>query len=490
MRRMLRTRTLEVVVVALFVPAAHAGTSDDAATWHSRVYSTSAGLPSPVVYAIQEDAQGYLWLGTALGLVRFDGSEFVKWSTDGKTALTPGSVTALASARDGSLWIGFSGVGGVSRLSNGRLVNFPLGHTVPIVNSVLALLEDRQGMVWCGTMGGLRRFSSGKWEHIGVSHGIPSVGVLSLYEDRSGGLWVGSTAGVFRRVPSQDRFELVSRDLVRAFAQDGDGTIWVAGSERTLKTLTGLHTAQRTHLSVTYGVGMLDFVGTDFARAALLSDSAGNLWVATTRGLWKARRVGGAIAVDRLVGHDGLEDEEVLALAQDREGNIWVGSRGGLRRLFVPDVTVLGTGTNQGFIGSGGAVTTTPDGTVWVGNNDGIASFSRSRGNAVTVRHTMRGVRISGLYGDATGTLWVGTDGAMARLANGRMSWIPVTDGAIGGRVRALTVDNKGDLWFCHPTLARWHHGVVTDVEGDPYTTGGVCGSLAWDSAGRLWIRF
>src|SRR5262249_30521654 len=158
--------------------------------------------------------------GTALGLVRFDGSEFVKWSTDGKTALTPGSVTALASARDGSLWIGFSGVGGVSRLSNGRLVNFPLGHTVPIVNSVLALLEDRQGLGRCGTWAGLSRCPAAKWGHIGVAHAHPAVGVPSLWEDRSGGLWVGSTAGVFRRVPSQDRFELVSRDLVRAFAQD------------------------------------------------------------------------------------------------------------------------------------------------------------------------------------------------------------------------------------------------------------------------------
>src|SRR5262249_62197353 len=104
MRRMLRTRTLEVVVVALFVPAAHAGTSDDAATWHSRVYSTSAGLPSPVVYAIQEDAQGYLWLGTALGLVRFDGSEFVKWSTDGRTDVTQDSGKALATDADEWRW--------------------------------------------------------------------------------------------------------------------------------------------------------------------------------------------------------------------------------------------------------------------------------------------------------------------------------------------------------------------------------------------------
>ena len=115
MLQTLRTRTLEVVVVALLVPAAHARASDDAATWYSRVYRTSAGLPSPVVYAIQEDARGYVWLGTALGLVRFDGAEFVKWSTDGETALPPASVTAFASGRDGSLWIGLSGARGVSR---------------------------------------------------------------------------------------------------------------------------------------------------------------------------------------------------------------------------------------------------------------------------------------------------------------------------------------------------------------------------------------
>src|SRR5262249_13748066 len=162
---------------------------DELVTTYSRVYRVSDGLPSTMIYAVQQDARGYLWLGTALGLVRFDGTEFVAWNSDGTTALPPGSVTALAARRDGSLWIGFGGAGGVSRLANGRVVNYPARRTVAIEDSVSALLEDREGVLWCGTISGLTRFAGGAWQSLDPADGIVSAGVLSLYEDRHGTLW-------------------------------------------------------------------------------------------------------------------------------------------------------------------------------------------------------------------------------------------------------------------------------------------------------------
>src|SRR5579862_1763677 len=86
-------RTCPLITVTVVLLSTSAGVSANQPTWHSRVYRVTEGLPSALVSAIAQDQQGYLWLGTALGLVRFDGTDFVEWNDDGETALPFDSVT-------------------------------------------------------------------------------------------------------------------------------------------------------------------------------------------------------------------------------------------------------------------------------------------------------------------------------------------------------------------------------------------------------------
>ena len=83
------------------------------------------GLPANAIRALTQDGDGYLWLGTRAGLVRFDGVRFVVWEHDSNAVQTENDITAVYAARDGSLWIGYGGAGGMSRLKNGRVRRVP-----------------------------------------------------------------------------------------------------------------------------------------------------------------------------------------------------------------------------------------------------------------------------------------------------------------------------------------------------------------------------
>src|SRR4029077_4999404 len=131
-------------------------------------WNNKEGLPPGVVWALAQDADGYLWVGNDAGLFRFDGERFVSWNPLSSTAVPSAAVRSLTFARDGSLWIGFGGNAGVGHLVNGRLRQSAapdgLGPGAAVV-----LLEDRDGGIWVGSNGGLYRLRDDRFEKQAVS---------------------------------------------------------------------------------------------------------------------------------------------------------------------------------------------------------------------------------------------------------------------------------------------------------------------------------
>ena len=155
------------------------------------VWGTEDGLPQNTVPAIIQTRDGYLWLGTELGLVRFDGLRF--------TVFDKRNTPELKS------------------------------------NAIFTLLEDRQGNLWIGTNGGgLTRFRDGQFQSYGVREGLSGGVVLCLYEDPSGALWIGTDGGGLNRF-SQGQFTVygtkdgLADNTVFALAQQPDGTLTASG---------------------------------------------------------------------------------------------------------------------------------------------------------------------------------------------------------------------------------------------------------------------
>src|SRR5262245_51044212 len=154
------------------------------------------GLPTSTVWALAQDHEGYLWLGTDVGPIRFDGARFVPWETIGATALPKAPVRALLAARDGSIWFGFGARGGVSRLRSGELHHWSVEDGIG-GGLVTALLEDRDGSVWLGTSVGLFHYVDGRWKPSG--DGLPQGQIYAARIDKSGRLLVGTASGLFAR---------------------------------------------------------------------------------------------------------------------------------------------------------------------------------------------------------------------------------------------------------------------------------------------------
>src|SRR5216683_587570 len=151
--------------------------------------------------AISQTTDGYLWIGTQAGLVRFDGVRFVPWTPPDGQHLPSSNVTSLLGARDGSLWIGMEG--GLSRWDKRDLTSYLIGPTR--INSII---EDRNGTVWfvrsrgSAEAGGLCQIIGTGMRCYGKADGLPGSNVATaLVEDGLGNLWTGSDTAVVRWKP-------------------------------------------------------------------------------------------------------------------------------------------------------------------------------------------------------------------------------------------------------------------------------------------------
>src|SRR5215470_3686301 len=146
-----------VCTIAVCLAASSAGALDSrkAITQYAhQAWKTDQGLPQNSIQAILQTRDGYLWLGTERGLVRFDGVQF--------TVLDKGNAPGLRSS------------------------------------NTQALLQDRDGNLWVGTWGGLHRYHDGRFEAFTTKEGLSNNRVVALYQDRHGALWIGTSSGLNR----------------------------------------------------------------------------------------------------------------------------------------------------------------------------------------------------------------------------------------------------------------------------------------------------
>lgn len=460
-----------------------------------RTWTTEAGLPQNTVYASVVSSDGYLWLGTDEGLVRFDGLRFVVFDRGNTPALRDPFVFSLHEARDGSLWAG-TDRGGLTRLRDGRFTHYgserglPSGRvqaiadardgtvwvglrggglarvgdeTVQIFTSadglssdnVLAVLEDRAGRLWVGTDRGLDRLEGSRFVRFDTSHGLPPGGVRALREDRQGRLWVGTIDGMLGArltggglaVLRGDRFDHVSRDwlvpssAVMTIHEDHGGTLWIgtAGGG-----LVRVHEGKVAHWLL--GASPVDDLVYDIAE-----DAERNLWLGTAPGGLHRLRDSAFVT---WTADDGLTDEVVEALYEDAAGVTWVGTHaGGICQVLPP------------------------------------ARPSRP----VTCLSTPQGLahlRVNAMTGDGAGGLWVGTQGGLNRLVGRTFTRYGVEAGLPIAHVNALLRDRHGRLW-----VGTWGGGVARQEPDAPLrfvplpgTAGLYVTSLLEDSTGRLWI--
>jgi len=465
------SRAVLAAVLVVCACAVRVSANDAPPAYVLSAWATEKGLPGDI-FAIAQDVDGFLWLGTPNGLIRFDGSRFTAWTaTAPDRALPSGPVHSIVGAADGSLWVGFGGGGGVVRIHNGVVTQHKTSDGAPA--GATAMIQDRQGAIWVATRAGLFRHASGRWTHIGEAQGYRDAEAFSLYEDRAGRLWVGTASGVYRR--NGESFELVDAEAtnVQSLAEDAAGGIWVTDSRDIVRKLSA-HTAPQHEREIRLPAGAW----------RLLRDSHNQIWVAAFGGgLLRVRSPLDASALVERFDYEHRFAGSPRSLFEDREGNIWVGMRGGLLRLAERSFSNVGPlegltndGVRTAAVGS--------DGSVWVATGHALNRFSGASRTTYDVAQTMA------LHSDRRGTLWVWGDQKIRRLVGNRFADLAIPDTIRASRVMALTTDAQDTLWLCTALkgVMTWNGTTLSRFDDQPELTNKACQSIFTDSQGRVWM--
>lgn len=324
----------------------------------------SNGLPNSMVTAVAEDGAGFLWVGTASGLARWDGYRFRVYAAgrENGEAIPDDFIQCLHTSPDGRLWAGLN-AGGLARYDRAldRFVVVPLDPDYPdrVVNTIA---DDGAGGLWIGTDAGLEHLAAGA---AAAAHALRSAAdpggpqnqqIKVLLRSRNGTLWVGTSAGLYRLDHDTGRYSLVSIPValgrshleISALFEDSEGGIWIGTLTQGGFVLVPGETAPRAvHADGEVGSKI------EGQRVVAIGEAEpGQIWFSIDGH--------GIVVLDTRTGHarhlrhdparpTSLQHDEVWTLYRDRSGQMWVGSQAGLDR-YDPGRTAISTifGGNNG----------------------------------------------------------------------------------------------------------------------------------------------
>jgi signal transduction histidine kinase/ligand-binding sensor domain-containing protein len=401
------------------------------------------GFVKGTVFSIAQTPDGYLWLGTEFGLVRFDGVKRVTWQPPAGQRLPSSSIFSLLAAHDGTLWIGTSK--GLASWKDGKVTEYP---ELAGQNIRAQMLEDHEGTVWAG---GLAFPSPGKLcaIHNGSVHcygqdGSLDSGVRGLFEDHDGNLWVALRDGLWRWKPGAPRFYPAQGpgNGIQGLAESNDGAL-LFGPRNGIGRLTG---GKIEAYPLPKNVPQ-------FTVSRMLRGRDGNLWIGTEdRGLVHVQPG----KTDVFTQADGLSGDLIQALFIDRENTIWVATDGGLDRFreFAVPTLSLSQGLSNASVLS---VLADRDGSVWLStrrglnrwNNGSITIFGNPGANGL-----LNGNYAGSLFQDSRGRIWASTLQEFGYLENGR--FVAVKD-MPGGPTYSISEDPSGNLWIANKNKGLIH---------------------------------
>jgi signal transduction histidine kinase/CheY-like chemotaxis protein/ligand-binding sensor domain-containing protein len=461
------------------VPAQALEPSKALTQYVQEVWQQEEGLPENDVTTILQTRDGYIWLGTEEGLVRFDGVRFTVFDRSNTPELASPYITSLLEGRDGSLWIGTGG-GGVCRLKAGKF-SVPPALVVLSSDDVRSFYESADGALWIGTGGhGIGCLKDGKFSRYTTADGLANDFVWALAGTGDGTLWVGTDHGLDRL--KDGKFTLYStkdglpNDVVWSLAWGRAGTLWIG-------TGGGLCRLQDGKLHV-YASNR-----DKYPVKSLYEDRHGTLWLGTEgHGLERITNGSGSAYTTR----EGLPNDTVMAVLEDDEGSLWIGTfGGGLVRL--KDASFVTIGTEQGLSAADiNAVYEGHDGSVWIGTSGG--GLNRLKNGEVTHYTRKQGLpsdEVWSVLEGRDGSIWAGTNGGgLARLRDGRIVTYSTKNGLSNDSVRALLEDPQGDLWIGTRSggLNRLRDGKLTLYSTRNGLPSDVIRALYIDPGGTLWV--
>jgi PAS domain S-box-containing protein len=474
-------------------------------------WTTATRFPGGAVNGIAQTADGYLWIGTDRGLIRFDGFNFRPVSLASIAAAANVPILQLLTDAGGRLWIRPQGADLV-RQKDGKFESVRYG---PVAITALSK-DNHDGVLVSDIAQGTFRFTEDHVQKLGPA----SPPVISLAETADGNIWMGTLGdGLFLlRGGQATRVNAGLPDRkINSLLAIGSDELWVG-------TDTGLYRGNGTGFRRLELPSFLGVVGV----SSLLRDRDSNIWVGTTRGLLRINAKGISFSEENELRGDG----GINVLFEDREGNLWIGGARGLGRIRDSAFVVYSSAGDLRFEHNG-PVYVDPQGRAWVAPaqgglyvlqnggvqpvpsippNEVVYSISggadevwagRQRGGLTRLQFRNGAIgsqsytEANGLaqnsayavYESRDGSVWAGTlNGGVSKFKDGRFTTYTTANGLASNTISAILEARDGGMWFATPNgLSSFSNGqwrTYTTAEGLP-SPGVNC--LFEDSSGTLW---
>jgi ligand-binding sensor domain-containing protein/signal transduction histidine kinase len=435
------------------------------------LWEAKDGLPDQTIQALAQTPDGGLWIGTKGGLLRFDGVQFTAYGQGHAPEDLERGVTSLLVTRDGSLWIGTEG-GGVIRYHDGRFEHCPTsdGQTNSFIRTIF---QDRKGNIWVGSDQGLSRYNGKFLTRIDNTQQVPTIFVRSIIEDPAGHIWVGGTLLLeFDGESLIHEYPLpgpAAAAVITAMMWGHDETLWIG-------MFSGLYRMGKA--------GHLNRIPNLSAQISVIAEGKNDtVWLGTVgQGFFYYR--------DSRFFHvrsSEFPSDTVDAVLDDREGNFWLGTQGGLVRLSPNPVSIIP------FPGGGDSEFETlyldHDQSVWVAASSHLFRIRNGIAWPVELAGLPR-VPIRTLLRDRKGDVWVGTGGAgLIHVFHGRTERFDADRGLCNDFVRAILESRDGSIWagtdggLTH--ITRNGSAIYEPASGLAYFS---ITSLFEDRDGNIWV--
>ena len=480
-------------------------------------WGANRGLLGGAVYAICQSEDGFLWIGTERGLVRFDGFNFTLIQRPLPDSPPIGAVRGLVSDAEGNLWIRIDGPH-LLRYREGKFEDAVVRYDLDEAAFTAMSLDSEGHLLLWGLRRKTLRYRDGKFQSIAPSGGMHGI-AISIAETRDRRVWLGTRdIGLFRI--NQGSLVNVSSQLadisVNALLPANNGGLWIG-------TGAGIKFWDR---NAVVDKGLPSFIS-QLQILSLAKDHEGNVWVGTDHGLFR-------ITPDDVLSPDRDSDGEVTTIYQDRDGDIWFGGLGGIESLrdgmfttfstaqglpsenngpvyvdaegrtwFGPlsgglywlkdgkvgHVAIAGLDSDVVYSISGG------DGEVWIGRQRGGLTLVTKSGDSFVARTYTQadGLAQNSVYSvhrNRDGTVWAGTVSAgVSRLKDGKFTTYSMVNGLTSNSVNSIVEGHDGTMWFATPSGlssfagGRWMNRSASD--GMPSSD---VRSIFEDSRQVLWI--
>ena len=510
-----------------------------------KTYTTADGLAHNEVNRIVCDSRGFLWFCTREGLSRFDGYGFTTYGLE--DGLPSAIINDLLVTREGAYWVATAG--GLCRFNpvpraqprnNGAAdsnhaadLMFKRCSTDQDAESkyILSILQDRAGVVWCGTRNGLYQVEAASDEvklasvDIGIPARFESRFIQCLFEDHLGSLWIGTANGLYRRwqdgrVEAYTRRDGLPDNIIQSLLEDREGRIWVGTRFGGLFRLVSEPKPGRNVVARVYS----DKDGLPLWINQLFQASDGRLWAGSNVGLIQFVPTDSGEFRFRVYSEaNGLSYHEVASLVEDRNGNLWLGTlNGGGCKIARTGFTTFGGG--DGLYGSQTLMDTRAGDLIVLGWTESraealIYQFDGERFIPVRPRLSEYVKNQGYSWGwdqnvveDHAGEWWIATRGGLCRFPKlnepAQLATTPpkavytTSNGLASDVILCLFEDSRGDVWISSvgegrgPSgLSRWerrtdkfyHYGAKDDL---PRFEAFFVSSFAEDDAGNVWIGF